>query len=271
MTQHSCPICLNQLVPFIISENFTIYKCLNCGLGITESLKAQQGEYHRDNTYIEEEDLFRNIFLKRVNILMKIINPKNVLEVGCSTGLMLSLFKKLGCGVLGVEMSKRAAEVAEKEGVKVLNADFLKTKINENFDLVVFNHTLEHVADPSKFIKKAVGLLRSDGFLYIDLPNFDSVTSKLLKVSWPLLLPKEHLWHFTPKALTLILKKYGFKVVFMEMASGIWDYQNPIYGLMLSLIQFKKRFFKEVVTAVPSWITSRLQIGSDLMVIAKKI
>lgn len=266
-----CPICQKPLIPFLVSSNLKILKCQGCGFGVTQALKAQQGQYHRDETYIQEETLFRNIFQKRVDILMKVVNPKSVLEVGCSTGLMLALFKEKGVQISGVEMSKKTAQVAKERGINIVVGDFLKSKIDQKFDLVVFNHTLEHVADLELFIKKSAKLILTGGFLYIDLPNFGSLSSKILKSYWPLFLPDEHLWHFTYRSLEILLQKNGFKPVFSEKASGIWDYKFPFYGLWLSLSNFKKRFFMELITAIPSLVTSKLQIGSDLMVIAKKV
>jgi len=49
--------------------------------------------YHRDKDYLANESLFRNIFLNRVNLISKFINKGKVLELGCSTGVMLKLFK----------------------------------------------------------------------------------------------------------------------------------------------------------------------------------
>lgn len=271
MTSQKCPICDGELLNFISEKSYQILKCKNCGLGKTKNLKAILGEYHRDDTYIQEEDLFRNIFLRRTKIIQKVTQAKDVLEVGCSTGLMLKLLENHGIEVFGVEISRKSAKLARSRGIDVLVDDFLQVKLNKKFDVVVFNHTLEHVDNPEIYLKKAVSLLDKDGYLYIDLPNFDSLTAKLLKSNWPLLLPNEHLWHFTPKSLDILLGRLGLKIIFVNKMSGIWDYDKPVYGLSLSLFGIKKRFFAEFLTAIPSLVTSKLGLGSDLMIIANKI
>lgn len=266
-----CLICGYQLNLFCKVRDQEIYKCSNCGFGVTEGAVIQKGEYHRDKTYIGEEALFKNIFAKRVRIILKFKKVGSALEIGCSTGLMLSLLKEKGWQVCGVEISRQAAQKAEKRGVKIIPEDFLKAVINEKFDLVILNHTLEHLENPDQVIEKATKLLNKDGLLYIDLPNFGSLSAKILRGSWPALLPKEHRWHFSEKTLSILLEKFDFKIIFTEKASGIWDYQRSFYGIFLSLISFKKRFFKELLTAKGSWVVTKLKIGSDLMVIAKKI
>jgi 2-polyprenyl-3-methyl-5-hydroxy-6-metoxy-1,4-benzoquinol methylase len=265
-----CPICQSTLKSFGKVRTIEILKCSKCGFGLTKNLKAQDSIYHRDETYINEDNLFKNIFQKRVNIIDKLIKPGKVLEVGCSTGLMLSLLKDRGWEVTGVEISKTAGEVAEKRGIKIYQQKFEKIKFDQKFDLIIFNHTLEHVEDFKTVLVKSRALLKPKGYLYVDLPNFGSFSAGLLKTKWPLLLPLEHLWHFNLKALIKLLQDLEFKIVFVNRSSGIWDYQNPTRGVLYSLTHFKKRFFKEFFTALPSLLVSKMSQGSDLMVIARK-
>lgn len=270
MDEEICPVCQGKVIFYTNTLGYQIHKCQNCGLGVTKDLKTQIGGYHRDETYIEEESLFKNIFLKRINIINKFKKPGKTLEAGCSTGLMLTLLKNRGWQVLGVEISSKAAAAAKSRGIKVIVNNFMKVKIDDEFDLVILNHTLEHLENPLEVIKKVNSLLSPGGVLFIDVPNFGGLTAKLMKSSWPLLLPNEHLWHFSLKPLQILLQKQGFKTIFVERASGIWDYGNPLGGIILSFVTFKKRFFYEVVTALPSWLISKLGLGSDLMIIAKK-
>lgn len=265
-----CILCQSEVNFFGQNNGYNIYRCPDCRLGFTEKLQSQQADYHRDETYIEEEVLFKNIFLKRVNIITKFSKAGLALEIGCSTGLMLSLLKNRGWQVVGVEISQKAAKAAESRGIKILNQPFEEIKLKSGYDLVIFNHTLEHLENPIEAVKKAKLILKPGGLIYIDLPNFGSLSAKLLGTNWPLLLPNEHKWHFTLKALSLLLNNLNFKVVNVHRDSGVWDYNNPLLGIWNSLTSFKKRFFIEVFTLVPSLVISKLGLGSDLMIIAKK-
>lgn len=266
----TCFICGGLLNKFAKSSGFEIYKCTNCGFGVTDKPNLQKGEYHRDETYIDEEKLFKNIFQKRANIINRLMKPGRVLEIGCSTGALLFLLKEKGWEVVGVEISKSSAEVAQKKGIDVITIPFEKVKQDKKFDLIILNHTLEHLKKPQKVIEKISKIVNNSGYIYIDLPNYGSLSANLLKGHWPMLLPKEHLWHFTEKALKILLEKNGLEIIYKEKASGIWDFADPYSGVISSLINFKKRFFIEVLTAIPSWIVWKLGSGSDLMVIAKK-
>lgn len=266
----NCLVCGWETRKFAQTKGHIIYKCSHCGFGYTDQLGAQAGEYHRDETYIQEEKLFENIFSKRIREVTKYIKTGKVLEIGCSTGLMLSILQKKGFKVTGVEISKKAAEVAQKRGIEVLVSPFEKIKFDKKFDLVIINHTLEHLEDPLKVLEKAKIILTPKGYLMIDLPNFESPLAKLLKRKWPHLLPDEHLWHFTTKSFQIIFKKLDFKILTIKRASGIWDFGNPYKEVFYSLKGFKKRFAKNILTALPSLVMTKLNKGSDLLIIARK-
>ena len=265
-----CLICQNNCNVFTQLRDLIIYKCPSCGFGFTENVKLQKGEYHRDETYIEEEDLFENIFQKRVNLISQLQKPGKVLEVGCSTGLLLSLLKKKGWEVEGVELSKKAAEVARSRGIDAVVGTFEEFKTKNKYNLIIFNHVLEHLENPQDILEKAKFLLFSRGLILISLPNFDSFSASIQKGAWPLLLPEEHLWHFTPKSMRILLTKLGLKTIYEEEISGIWDYGNPLLGLWRSLKGLKKRFIVEVLSAVPTFLLTKLNKGSGMIVFAKK-
>ena len=265
-----CPVCNLKTKVFAKFKNQVINKCTNCGFGFTKNLSAHLGQYHRDDVYILEEKLFENIFLKRIKKILKFKKKGSVLEVGCSSGLMLKLFKDCGFLVLGVEISRKAAEAAMKKDIEVLTKPFEEIGFKSKFDVIIFNHTLEHLADPFLAIKKASSLLNKEGLLYIDLPNFASLSATLKKDKWPFLLVEEHLWHFSLKSLKILFKNNGLDLVFVERASGIWDFDKPYFELLSSLVSLKKRFIGNFLTAIPTLLLSKLSLGSDLMVLARK-
>lgn len=266
----NCLVCNFEMRPFSKVGNYQLYRCPNCGMGQTFPPPKRTTNYHRDQTYLKEEKLFKNIFLKRVKLVSQFIKTGSVLEVGCSTGLMLSLFKMRGFKVMGIEISPPAAALAKARGIEVRIVPFEKVNLNQKFDLIIFNHTLEHLSKPVKALEKARSLLKRNGILFIDLPNFDSLTAKILKGRWGLLLPSEHYWHFTQKSLLLLLSKLNFKILKIEKASGLWDVDDPLWELWLSFLGLKKRFFVNLGTALPSLILTRLGWGSGLTIILKK-
>lgn len=267
-----CIACGNQPLYLGNNSRFKIYKCPHCGLGQTfGEQKTTYEKYHRDAVYTQQRAQFENIFGKRLEVIAKFKKPGKALEVGSSVGSLLGLLKKAGWDVLGIEPSKTAARTASQKGIKTLNKTFEQTKLsNSTYDVIIFNHVLEHMEDPLKSLKRAEKLLKKNGIVLIDVPNFGSLSAKLQDSGWQYILPEEHQWHFTPKSLTLLLEKAGLTSLYWEAKSGIWEYQNPLKELVDSLLSFKKRFVTNLLTAVPTLAITNLKLGTGLTMVAEK-
>lgn len=250
-----------------------VKRCGTCGLGVTiDEASNGYSNYHRDTVYVKASSQFRNIFARRVDILLRFVKAGKALEVGSSTGLLLSLLKEKGWEVLGVEPSSKAGEEANKRGIKTLKTTFESAKLpKEYFDAVIFNHVLEHVASPQDTLEKAKNVLKNGGVVLIDIPNFGSLSAKLRGAGWKYLLPEEHRWHFTKGSLDKLLAKSGFKIIYWEAHSGIWGYGSPFLELGESLTGGKKRFFGEALTLIPTYFITKLKLGTGLTVVAQKV
>lgn len=270
MAEENCPICSTALAPFFRSASFLILVCSNCGLGITKGASAQVSDYHRDDVYQIEEKLFSNIFEKRFNLIKKYLKEGSVLEIGCSTGLLLKFFKDANFKTLGIDISIKSLEVAKNRGINVSQVGIEELKTDQKFNLIILNHTLEHLENPILVIKKATAMLNSKGLLLIAVPNFTGLSARILKEKWPSLLPSEHLWHFTQKSLKLILEQSGLEILSNQTFSGVWDMEHPLSELREALMGGKKRFFIEILTLIPDLLLSRLNLGSGIIAIAKK-
>src|SRR3989344_659844 len=147
---------------------------------------------------------------------------------------------------------------------------FENAKIKEKFDVVILNHVLEHLEQPEKVLQKIHSLLNKRGIIAINVPNAGSLSAKIYGASWKYVLPDEHLWQFTEKALKSLLEKNGFSVLSWEAKSGIWEFDNPILELWQSFFGIKKRFLTNIITALPTLIVTKLKLGTGLSVIAIK-
>src|SRR3989338_242428 len=257
---------------FIVGTKTRLVKCAACGLGKTlDEIRQNYNSYHRDTVYFDSEKQFKNIFQKRVRLIGKFRKPGTALEIGSSSGLMLSLLKNSGWEVAGIEPSKEACKVSRKRGITPLNKSFENSKFNkETFDLVIMNHVLEHMENPNDILERINGILKKDGMLLVDVPNFESLSAKIWGSNWKYILPQEHKWHFTLKSLSYLLTGTGLKIIYAETHSGVWEYASPAKELFESLTGGKKRFFGEAISAIPNLIVSKLGMGTGLTVLAKK-
>jgi len=228
-------------------------------------MKPDYKNYHRDSDYVKYSSTFRNIFLTRFALIYKFVKSGRVLEIGSSTGIFLEIFKEKGFEVFGVESSRSAVE-AKKKGIKVYRDYFEKLNLPRNyFDLVLLNHTLEHMDDPVLVLKKVNTLLKKGGILFVDVPNAGSLSAKIMGDSWPFRLPSEHKWQFTKQSILKLFSKTGFKVLLWQSRSGIFEYANPFQELK------RKSFIYDIVTFPLALVSKVLNMGDSMTVIARKL
>ena len=239
-------------------------------------------KYHRDKVYLENESHFKNIFKKRFDIISCHFErptrhpersrriPFRILDIGASTGVLLDIFKENNWETWGVEPSE-SSKIAVKKGHKIIKNYFEAAKLPDNyFDLVIMNHTLEHLDNPNLVLKKIHKIIKQDGILLVDVPNAGGIGSKILGDKWPYRLPEEHKHQFTYESLSKFFENSGFKAIHFESRSGIFEFANPIKEIWESLITRKKRFFTNLINIPYDIFVTFFDAGDSMTIVGKK-
>lgn len=229
MMQRQC-VCRKQSVftPFIVYKNETVFKnyegtvigkCKNCG--ILKTFPSKKNKLFspiitKSQDYEKRKQEFEGLFASIVSQIKKYVKPSaTILDVGCSSGILLSLLKKRGFDVHGIEPNKQAYLFAKKKLKKnIFNVtlfDYSNNRIRQ-FDCIIYNHVLEHIQDINREFTLIHKCLKKNGILVIGVPNTDNVIFKIRKKYWESLLPNEHIWHFNTDYLKKYLKKQGYKI-----------------------------------------------------------
>ncbi|MGB8982333.1 MAG: methyltransferase domain-containing protein, partial [Anaerolineales bacterium] len=131
-----------------------------------------------DAAYIETQlQANSGKFKHQVEILRKHLPLKNaqVLDIGCGGGLFLSLLKREGASVTGIELSDSRAHYADtRHGLEIhkrpIESDFWQKGYQDHFDAVTLWDVIEHVNYPVQTLQSAVNVLKKGGLLLIDTP-----------------------------------------------------------------------------------------------------
>ena len=164
-----------------------------------------------------------------------------ILDVGCGDGFHLNLLKKYGkkyWRLEGVDIDRRAAEMAEKSGLKVHVGNVEEIDLpSDSFDLAFMIQTIEHVADPEKILIAARKVLKPGGRLLIVTDNTDSIDFKFFKGSyWGGYHFPRHWNLFNRGSLTKLAQKTGFETAsLLTIVSPV----NWVYSIHNSLIDWR--------------------------------
>src|SRR5678815_3990777 len=109
-------------------------------------------------------------------------------------------------------------EGARQQSKNLFNIELKETgslqQLSENsFDAITLWHVLEHVHQLHDYIERLKDLLKPNGKIFIAVPNYESVDSSIYKLYWAAYDVPRHLYHFTPKALDVLMSKHGLKVI----------------------------------------------------------
>jgi SAM-dependent methyltransferase len=138
----------------------------------------------------------------------------NVLDVGAGDGTFLSFLQKRGYNVFGTTASRTSQQAAMKKyGLDLSYATTLGPELAERqYDLITYWHVYEHLEDPYSHIKACFSLLREGAYLLIEVPNVESMGSKLAYHSWLGSDDRHHINHQKPHVILDSLSGVGFTV-----------------------------------------------------------
>lgn len=259
-----CEICNEKNLKFKFKKNnFDIFQCRSCGIGIThipdgfDLLSIYNEDYYQgkqDDGYSDykgSENSLRKEFRRDVKLLMKWVgNKKNLtlLEVGSAYGFFLEEAKDY-FDVQGLEVSSDAVEFCNNRGLRVLEG-VLDTKNCEKldkFDIVTFLDVIEHIPNPNHFFNNLKSITKRGSKILITTGDYGSLFSRLTAKNWRLLTPPQHVFFYTRKAMIKLLNSHGFEVDLICYPSKIVPFDliffqlRRILGVNLKTPEFLKR------------------------------
>ncbi len=155
-----------------------------------------------------------------------------LLDVGANIGLFVKAANLAGFEAAGVELNDSCAAYGRAR----LDLDIRTSSLegaafpDDAFDAVTMFDVLEHVPNPGGFLDEARRILKPGGLLVVQCPNLNSLMADLLKENWNWLATPDHLYHFTPRALTRLLENRGFRVATLRTWEPAKDFTGNIYS-----------------------------------------
>lgn len=247
-----------------VGGEFVLSRCDSCGLVWDSPMpdaklldEAYQQDYYgsqtkKFNPIIEAWTRYSGRSRARALLDMhgKADASQRVLDIGCGRGVLLAGFQQLGVDALGIERPGSGFDAID--GVETLSLDELVSQ-GRKFDVIVLWHVLEHLPEPEQMLEQIKLLLDDGGSLFVEVPNFGSLQSRLFKKHWFHLDVPRHLFHFTPAALKQKLSDHNFKTE----AEHTFSFDQNLYGFLQS-------FLNAIPLLPPNHLYSLLKPGATV-------
>jgi len=199
-----------------------------------------------------------------------------ILDVGCGPGKVMRVLRDRGWDVYGVDFSALAIEHARARlGLNVTCGDLLQAHYKEAFfDVVMFNHSLEHLHNPLETLRETCRILKPGGLLLVTLPNARSFEAWLFGRWWVHWDVPRHLYHFTPETLSRLIEKAGFRVTKIRGGVGTSFFLGSVDYLWKHVLKTGLRygsFTRHVVAGPLCLLMGHLGYGGEMKVMAEKV
>lgn len=158
-----------------------------------------------------------------IDILENIDRNAIILDVGCSSGILLQELKEKGFkNLYGIDVSKKAIETSKRSGftnsfvMNGENPDFEP----QTFDIIISSDSLEHMELDQKALNNWHRLLKPKGKIIVFVPAFMSLWSAHDEIN-------HHFRRYTRTELKSKIRKAGYSI----KKSGYWNFTLffPVY------------------------------------------
>ncbi len=196
---------------FGTGDCFDYIECSNCGCLQISQVPDNLGDYYPKNysshnlskpnfikgyiirkrdsyAFFKKSILGKYIYQKRPNEFLSALGDvhmdfnSKILDVGSGTGYLVNKVENQGYKNLwGVDPFIESNII--RENVKILKKP-IKELDEDNFDYIIFNHSLEHIEDHLENIRKASQILSNDGTIVIAMPVKSDYIWNLYHENW---------------------------------------------------------------------------------------
>lgn len=181
-------------------QKFTVWRCTNCrSLHSKEEVDLEHYYAHYPLSQQRSGYINRLAFLNRIRLLKRLGIQRNsrLLDYGCGNGQFVSLLRERGFrSVAGYD--------------PFIPAYANSTVLGEQYEMVVSYGVIEHVPDPSDYLRQLRSTLAIGGMAVVATPNADELD---LAQPDPLMLHQPYHTHILSKqAIVPLAEKHGLKL-----------------------------------------------------------
>jgi len=206
-----CSVCsCVEATPVPPRHKVALVKCVRCGtLRQSLDMTAEDISLYYEQRYFKE--VYTHAYVddcKTAELRLKEYRSRflpdgaRMLDVGCGTGAFVERASLAGYDAYGCDIAQLDS-VSNRVYREPLQDIHFPT---DYFDVVTLHDVLEHIVNPADTLREVFRVLKQEGTLVVELPNFFGVDGGK---HWK---PIEHLWYWTPEQFASMAQDIGFVV-----------------------------------------------------------
>lgn len=250
-----CKVCTSKrLQEYIVEERmlnkgerFRYQCCRKCGTLFLAEEVPNIGQYYKGDYYSFHLEVPRKsrmpVWIKRIFInsfifgrtcepIVQRLMPSEVvalggtrakkeekiLDVGCGNGSLIYLLNQNGyLNTVGIDLYCKETPYP----VNFYQSSLYDIHDKEKYDVIMFNHSFEHMENPKEILDKVAKLLSDKGRCIIRVPVGSCEAWKRYSVHWYQIDAPRHYFLYSPKALSYLCKKAGLEIYHVLYTGGV--------------------------------------------------
>lgn len=200
-------------------NNLEVLECANCGVihqrlcnwSDVDYINFYKTQYHDSyqekkgiTSYQDRYDHDCVVAVKRLKEYSPLLTIGWIgLDIGSSNSAFVHCANAHGFKCIGLEPGQDVGDDRVTVRGTLMSVNFP----TDQFDFITMHDSIEHMVDATKELQEVHRILKPDGILIIDLPDYFSEEGKH---HWKLI---EHLWLFTKIDMIKLLQQVGFSVI----------------------------------------------------------
>ena len=225
--RQDCPICGDRRLVWLAETEGEAYRFCRCGGCRFVFLNPMPGydelaKLYESNTYGIAEDHYpkaasrmRRATSRALRLLPRLFR-RQVLDVGCGGGFMVEAMRRCGAKVSGIDINPASIAYAKRRFPR--NAFFCEpldvfAERNLIYDFVYCTDLLEHIGDLDFMMSFLRAVVRPDGQVYVNTPDYDHPKVPPRLTDWDAYDPPYHVQFFNLHNAGLLFAGHGFQIV----------------------------------------------------------
>jgi len=212
-------------------DPFTYFQCPRCDCLQISEIPLDMHKYYPGEYYSFSQDLF-DIHPDKIKILaseankvyfssLNISRNTRILDVGCGSGLSIYAFKEIGFeNVLGVDPYIKS-NIKHSNGARIIKGTIYD--IESKWDIIMFNHSFEHLSNPVNVIQTVSGMLLKNGICFIRMPILPSYAWRYYGVNWVQIDAPRHFFIHSLESIGILAERSDLRL--MKVIYDSTDFQ----------------------------------------------